>query len=216
MQQTVSNMHWPRLIAAFLFAVTVSLFVFWAMQTLIATTKSVVDDSDYAAFVNFIHVEKNNNLRTKDRKVQRPPAPPKEPPKPKIEQQTIKNVTQTNLGGMSLGTIDIDMKIDSGLGGINTGDGEYLPIIKVAPMYPRSAAQRGIQGFVVLEFTVTELGTVQDPQVISAEPEGVFNRAAIDAALKFKYKPKIVDGKAVAVPGVRNIIRFELQNEEDL
>lgn len=216
MQQTVSIIHWPRILATPLLAVAITLFVFWAMQTLISKTSSAVDDSDYAAFVNFIHVEKNNDLRTKDRKVQRPPPPPKEPPKPKIAQQKKTTPDKANLEGMSLGAVDIDIKIDSGLGGINTGDGEYLPIIKVAPMYPRSAAQRGIQGFVVLEFTVTELGTVQDPQVINAEPEGVFNRAAIDAALKFKYKPKIVDGKAVAVPGVRNIIRFELQNEENL
>jgi periplasmic protein TonB len=213
MEQSVTILHWPRRLATPLLALAVSLFVFWAMQTLISNSRSVVDDTDDAAFINFIHVEKNDELQTKDRKVQRPPPPPKEPPKPKVEQQKV-TPNKANLDGMNLGALDIDMKIDSGLGGINTGDGEYLPIIKVAPIYPRSAAQRGIQGFVVLEFTVTELGTVIDPQVINAEPEGIFNRAAMDAALKFKYKPKIVDGKAVAVTGVRNIIRFELQNSE--
>jgi len=213
MEQSITVAHWPRRLATPLLAMAVSLFVFWAMQTLISNTRSVFDDSDNAAFVNFIHVEKNDELQTKDRKVQRPPPPPKEPPKPKVEQQKV-TPNKANLDAMNLGGLDMDMKIDSGLGGINTGDGEYLPIIKVAPIYPRSAAQRGIQGFVVLEFTVTELGTVIDPQVINAEPEGIFNRAAMDAALKFKYKPKIVDGKAVAVTGVRNIIRFELQNSE--
>ena len=213
MEYSVTAIHWPRLLATPLMALAVSLFVFWGMQTLISSTRSVVEDSNNAAFVNFIHVEKDDDLRTKDRKVQRPPPPPKEPPKPKVEQQKI-TPSKANLDGMNLGGIDIDMNLDSGLGGINTGDGEYLPIIKVAPMYPRSAAQRGIEGFVVLEFTVTELGTVTDPVVINAEPPGIFNRAAMDAALKFKYKPKMVDGKAVAVPGVRNIIRFELQNEE--
>lgn len=213
MEYSVTAIHWPRLLATPLMALAVSLFVFWGMQTLISSTRSVVEDSNNAAFVNFIHVEKDDDLRTKDRKVQRPPPPPKEPPKPKVEQQKI-TPSKANLDGMNLGGIDIDMNLDSGLGGINTGDGEYLPIIKVAPMYPRSAAQRGIEGFVVLEFTVTELGTVTDPVVINAEPPGIFNRAAMDAALKFKYKPKMVDGKAIAVTGVKNIIRFELQNEE--
>jgi len=157
MQQTVSIIHWPRILATPLLAVAITLFVFWAMQTLISKTSSAVDDSDYAAFVNFIHVEKNNDLRTKDRKVQRPPPPPKEPPKPKIAQQKKTTPDKANLEGMSLGAVDIDIKIDSGLGGINTGDGEYLPIIKVAPMYPRSAAQRGIQGFVVLRSTPTTI-----------------------------------------------------------
>ena len=62
----------------------------------------------------------------------------------------------------------------------------------------------------VLEFTVSKLGTVVDPKVIEADPPNIFNRAAISAAKKFKYKPKIENGEAVAVTGIRNIIRFEL------
>ena len=86
-----------------------------------------------------------------------------------------------------------------------------MPIVKVAPTYPRRAAQRGIEGYVVVEFTVSSLGTVIDPVVIEAEPPGMFDSAAIDAVKKFKYKPQMSDGKAVDVPGVRNIIRFELE-----
>ena len=92
------------------------------------------------------------------------------------------------------------------------GDGEYLPIVKVAPQYPRRAAQKGIEGYVVVEFTVSTLGTVKDPKVIEAAPANIFNRAALSAVKKFKYKPKIVNGKAEEVSGVRNIIRFELDN----
>jgi len=212
MQQTASIMHLPRFVSAFLLAMAVSLFVFWAMQTLISTTKSVVDDSDSIP-INFIHVERNEDINTKNRKVSRPPPPPKEPPKPKLSQQQITPQKQT-LDGIDFGAVDVDMQLDSGLGGINTGDGEYLPIIKVAPIYPRSAAQRGIEGFVILEFTVDETGAVVDPVVINAEPPGIFDRAAIDAAKKFKYKPKMVDGKSEAVSGVKNLIRFELEKAE--
>jgi len=94
------------------------------------------------------------------------------------------------------------------------GDGEYLPIVKVAPQYPRRAAQKGIEGYVVVEFTVTTLGTVKDVKVIESDPPNIFNRAAMNAAKKFKYKPKIENGKAVEVPGVRNIIRFELDKSK--
>ena len=65
-------------------------------------------------------------------------------------------------------------------------------------------------GYVVVEFTVTSLGTVTDPVVLEAEPPGVFDKAALDAVKKFKYKPQVVEGSAVDVAGVRNIIRFEL------
>ncbi len=202
-----------RWLATPVLALGFTLFVFWAMQTLITSGKSVLNDDDGSTAVNFIHVEKDDALNTKDRKVNRPPPAPKEPPKPEIAKQQITNQKQS-LDGIDIGQMDVDMDMGSGLNGINTGDGEYLPIIKVAPIYPRNAAQRGIEGFVVLEFTVNELGAVIDPVVINAEPPGIFNRAAIEAAKKFKYKPKIVDGKAVPVSGVKNLIRFELEKSE--
>ncbi len=66
----------------------------------------------------------------------------------------------------------------------------------------------------MVEFTVTPSGGVRDPRVIEADPENIFNRAALRAAEKFKYKPKVVDGQPVEVPGVRTIIRFELDDSK--
>ncbi|MGB2709651.1 MAG: energy transducer TonB, partial [Pseudoalteromonas nigrifaciens] len=93
---------------------------------------------------------------------------------------------------------------------LESSDGEYLPIVKVAPVYPRRALSRGIEGYVIVEFTVTKQGTVRDPQVLKAEPESLFDRAAMDAALKFKYKPRVVNGEAVEVAGVQNKISFQI------
>ena len=121
------------------------------------------------------------------------------------------DLAQASTDGFDIGGFDIgtDLNVDAGLGG-GSGDGEYLPIVKVAPTYPRRAAQKGIEGYVVVEFTVSKLGTVINPMVIEADPANIFNRAALNAAKKFKYKPKIENGKAIEVTGVRNIIRFEL------
>ena len=94
---------------------------------------------------------------------------------------------------------------------LDASDGEYLPIVKVAPIYPRRALSRGIEGYVIVEFTVTPQGSVVSPQVVEADPEGIFERAAMDAAKKFKYKPRMVDGKAVSVPGVQNQITFKMK-----
>jgi len=69
---------------------------------------------------------------------------------------------------------------------------------------------RGIEGYVIVEFTVTKQGTVRDPQVVKAVPESLFDRAAMDAALKFKYKPRVVNGEAVEVAGVQNKISFQI------
>ena len=69
-------------------------------------------------------------------------------------------------------------------------DGEYLPVVKVHAEYPARAIERGIEGSVTVEFTVTEKGIVEDPVVVESDPPGIFDRAALNAALKFKYKPQ--------------------------
>jgi len=94
--------------------------------------------------------------------------------------------------------------------GLASTDGEYLPIVKVAPMYPARAQSQGTEGWVLLSFTVTEVGSVTDPKVLEAQPPGVFDEAAKKAVLKFKYKPRVEGGKAIAVPNVQHLIRFEL------
>ena len=93
---------------------------------------------------------------------------------------------------------------------VETGMG--LPIVKVAPIYPRRALKERIEGHVLLEFVVTETGDVRDAVVLEAKPNGVFEQAALKAAAKFKYKPRTVDGKPVETPGVRNRISFEVSD----
>ena len=59
-------------------------------------------------------------------------------------------------------------------------------------------------------FTVTANGNVNDVKVIVSSHSG-FERNAVRAAEKFKYKPKVVDGIAVEVNGVTNWIEFNLE-----
>ena len=92
-------------------------------------------------------------------------------------------------------------------------DGSYVPIFQVPPQYPRRAAERGIEGCVVLKYVVTEVGSVRDPEVVEANPPGIFDRAATRAALRYKYKPLIRDGNAVEVEGVTQRITFVLEGE---
>ena len=125
------------------------------------------------------------------------------------------HVSDVATGGMEFGGVDVQGDVDlSGTSGFSQQDSEYLPIFKAQPIYPRRAQPGfdggGIEGHVLLEFVVTATGAVRDPVVIEAEPPGVFDRAAIDAALQFKYKPKVVNGEPVEVGGVRNRINFEL------
>ena len=101
-----------------------------------------------------------------------------------------------------------------------TGTADYQPLFKEAPVVPRGAIIRNAaKVFVVLEFTVDEMGFVLDPVVVKSNPgtpavgtrsEFIrsFHAAAIDAAKEFRYAPRFVDGQPVAVEGVRNRIVF--------
>lgn len=202
-----------RFTIALIVAAIASFAVFWIMQTLISSGGSVLEADNTGKLVDFVDISRDDDVVTKDRKPEKPPAAPKEPPKPDMPKPSVDSKADTQ--GMDIGMADVtsDLQVDAGLSG-GSGDGDYLPIVKVAPQYPRTAAQRGIEGYVVLEFTVTELGTVSEPKVIEADPPAIFDQAAIQAALKFKYKPKMVNGKAEAVSGVRNIIRFELDKSK--
>lgn len=200
-----ASVRWPL---AILIAMCATFSVFWMMQGLISSGNSVVNEESFGRLIEFVDVSQDEDVQTKQRTVAKPPTPPAEPPKPDLPKPSVE-AQSTN--AFDIGAIDLsaDLTIDAGLAG-SGGDGDFLPIVKVAPQYPRRALQKGIEGHVTVEFTVTALGTVIDPKVIDANPPNIFNRAAMNAAKKFKYKPKIVDGKAQAVSGVRNIIRFEL------
>ena len=98
--------------------------------------------------------------------------------------------------------------------GLSSGDGEYLPIVKGAPIYPRRAQTRGITGYCIVTYTVTTTGAIRDPYVENesdCSPRGIFERASLKAAAKFKYKPRVVDGQAIEVAGVQNKFTYELE-----
>ena len=185
----------------------ITFFLFLLMQALIKSDKSPFTDPAAGKILDFVRLQEDQELLTKKRKPD-PPPPPDEPPP---DMPTPEFDTDISVG-VEIGAVNVDVSLNvAGAGGFSS-DGEYLPIVKVAPVYPRRAQTRGIEGYVLLEFTVTTTGAVRNPVVVEAKPPGIFDRAAIQAALKFKYKPKVVNGEPVEVAGVRNLIKFELQD----
>lgn len=159
---------------------------------------------------------KTNFDEIKPEKPQEQEAPPPELPEPEF------SAPDANLGGinMDVPVAEADVAV-GGMGGINMGEGDMIPIVKAAYEYPTSAAQRGIEGSCEVVFTVTETGSVIDAVADEAKcvttegkPTSVFNRSSVKAALKFKYKPRVVDGKPVAVTGVRNKFVYQLAKDE--
>ena len=91
-------------------------------------------------------------------------------------------------------------------------DGDALALVRVLPRYPARALSRGVEGWVLLAFTIDALGVPINPVVIDADPQGIFDRAALQAVRKWKYRPMIENGRAVPRPNVRQLISFEIEN----
>ena len=178
------------------------------MRAVIADPQPAQDTGIQGEVLDFVRLVQDREVIIKDRRL-KPPPPPDEPPpnQPRPDLNTEATV------GAEITNVQVDVNVETGGIGDFSGDGEYLPIVKVAPIYPRRALTRNIEGYVLLEFVVTATGAVRDPVVIEAKPPGFFERAAIQAALKFKYKPKVIDGEPVEVTGVRNNIIFEMSDE---
>ena len=110
--------------------------------------------------------------------------------------------------------IDVGDGLDLTPASINNTDGDYLPLVAIAPQYPTRAAQRGIEGWCLVSFTVNGLGSVVEESitVVDSEPPNIFDRSSIRAALRFKFQPRVVDGQGVEVSGVQYVFRYELED----
>jgi len=110
-------------------------------------------------------------------------------------------------------SVDIDTNLSLDNASISATDGDYLPLVAIAPQYPTRAAQRGIQGWCLVSFTVDGMGNVVEDTitVVDAEPASIFDRSSIRAAARFKFQPRVVDGQGVEVPGVQYLFRYQLE-----
>ena len=81
-------------------------------------------------------------------------------------------------------------------------------------VYPPAAKAEGIEGYVVIRYDVTVQGAVANPEVVEAEPEGVFEEAALASIAQWRFRPATVGGEAVETSGVVSTLRFRLAEED--
>ena len=149
--------------------------------------------------------------------------------KPEKPEEQPEDIAQPELDLAPLTGLDVSIakpKANFKSGGSFFRDGSYIPLFKVIPIYPRRAQERGTMGYALVEFTVTDTGSVEDAVAIEGycsyrdpyDPStelrtcSMFNSASVRAALKLKYKPLIFNGQAVPVHGVRHKLSYTLDN----
>jgi len=136
-----------------------------------------------------------------------PPQPPIEVERPPAE---LPPVSTDGRGGTVDITIGPPTIVRPTSQSAALSDGESALLVSVSPRYPPRALARGLEGWVLLELDIGAQGSVEAVRIVEAEPPGVFDRAATEAASRFKFRPRVVAGEAMPVRGVLHRIVFEL------
>jgi periplasmic protein TonB len=190
-------------LAAFL-GLIVTMAVFWFLWVTVSGHHGFAELRQ-SVKIDFSPLRHDTETETKREKVQQQ-KPEKMPEIPQLT-SSASNLSSDNSIGSVLPTFD-----RSNMGQISIGaDRDVVPLVRINPEYPTRARERGIEGWVQVEFTITAAGTVSDAKVVDADPKGLFERAALEAIGRWKYNPKVVDGRAMERRGVQVVLTFKLE-----
>jgi biopolymer transport protein ExbB len=193
------------------------------MEAMARFTGEVVVRESVKFKADYVRVERERRVERRQHKPDRPERPEDQPD---VEEVSPELADMPDGGALVIqaprATLNASLGLDSSvrLGGF-IADGDYLPIVKVEPVFPRAAVTRRLEGWVLVSFTVTATGSVKDVMVLESSNE-IFHQAAMQAAEKFRYKPRVSNGEPIEVHGVRNRIWFlfdpdsSMRTEEDV
>lgn len=206
-----------RLILSFAIGLLITLSLFYVMNMMISSSDGVSSGYSDDNLIRFIRLKTETDTRHKKRiKLDKPEENKQAPVKPKVSLKNdvvksdikmdfpvLKSNSLSFFGSPSIGEIATQGK--------ELADGVLVPLTRIAPQYPRKAARKKIEGWVKVEFSVLDDGTVVNINVLDAKPRRIFNRAAIRAISKWKFKPL---GKQSNIEKRFNqIIEFKLNND---
>jgi len=191
-----------RFLASLLLGVAVTLVLFFIMQALIDSgDQGYRSDSD-GQIMEFVRIKDDESLSLKDRRKPKKPEPPKEPPPP--PKMIVEKQAKPTMNKVKIDIPNIDLPTIAGGGpflgnwaGNPLAEGDVLPIVRIDPQWPREALVEGIEGYVIVEVIIAADGSVASAVVIESVPRRLFDRNVIRAVLKWKFKPRIINGVAV-------------------
>ncbi len=199
-----------RFIASIGVGVVITFGLFVLMAELINSGAKSKDNEREQIIVEINTTPPESKAQQRNRVPPPPPPPPKQPPKPQTpdpEPEIADN------GGFNFNMPSVDVgNTGAGLSGPGAlvRDGDATPIFRQEPKFPTKAARDGIEGWVQLKFDINELGNVENVSVINAQPKRIFDREARKALRKWRYNPKVVDGKAIKQIGLTVQLDFKL------
>ena len=205
-----------RYLSALILGVLISLGLFFLMQSLIDSGEQNTNASSEGQIMEFIRIREDETLSIKDRRKPQKPKPPKEPPPP--PKLIVEKQVKPTMNRIKIEIPNIDLPSIAGGGpflgnwaGNPLAEGDVLPIVRIDPQWPREALVEGIEGYVVVEVTIGADGSVKDVRVIQSEPRRMFDRNVIRAVLKWKFKPRIINGVPVERKAIQ-MLEFTLDD----
>jgi protein TonB len=187
-----------KLALAFVCALVVSTGIFALMEGMVNSEADFDLNGQNQAVIDFVRLKQDSDTQLKERQKKEPPKP-KKPPVPQ-EAVAENNAAVKQLAiKMPQITPDLSLANKNLLGdaqiGMGFGDGDVIPLVRMPAQYPSKAKRRNIEGFVKARLEINAEGTVDSVEIIDSNPKGIFERSAIRALYKYKFKPKMVDGK---------------------
>jgi protein TonB len=207
-----------RLPLALVLSVALSVGMFWGLHALIHRS-GAFEAITAAPKIEFVRLRRDTVVEEKKRVKPEIHKPEPVPAAPDIAtSQKTSVIAGTDIAALAP-SVDFSAVGGSGAGGLASAlavgggsDRDAVPQVRIQPDYPIQARQKGIEGWVDVQFTVGTDGSVRNPFVVDAQPKSVFDTAALQAVKGWKYNPKIQDGKPVERAGLRVRIRFDLES----
>ena len=195
-------------------ALVVTCGLFWGMQSLIAMGDKGLVEGSAGRVIDFVRLKRNSELELKRRTLPDRVKPKLQPRQPALDVSSTAVTTAVKPMPMVTPKLDADFKLQGGMNlGVPASDRGIVPVVRVRPMYPQRAAQRHIEGWVEVTFDISSTGSVKNARVVNSQPSVIFDRAALRAIRKWKYKPEIVNGVAVETSGVTEKLTFDLEED---
>ncbi|MCH9827907.1 MAG: energy transducer TonB [Gammaproteobacteria bacterium] len=214
MQQQQSSPY--RLLTSLILALVFAGTFFTFLSAVIRTPGHGPDKVEPLPTIDFVRLKRDSQVEQLQRRKPPPPPPPEPPPPPqqlKIATEAVDQAPPTPFKapdlalGVDVGGGPVVGKLGGGgmPGGGGVFDGDIIPLQRIPPTYPSDARRAGITGWVVVEFVVNPDGSVRSAKAVEAKPRGLFDAAAISAALRWRFKPKTVNGIPVEQRGQQRI-----------
>jgi protein TonB len=216
-----------RFLVACLCAPVVTFALLLFMATLISPKTQRDQNNQENPYFDLLVNSKDESFETRNRSKPTPPKPQPEQAVESIElvQNQVSNPDismeldipsldlSSNVSAMAISMPGIE-SMDLPIGKPSSGEKMAMPLHRVQPRYPSKALRLGREGYVLLTFDINEEGRVINIQVVEANPKRLFEREARRALKKWKYKPMLVNGKAVIQHGQKIRLDFQLENRK--